>query len=146
MSWKFWTWPAEIRRLNTKVADYDRMNRELLRETHERAGETHAVRRNLSLARRALSRYRKQEGMDDGEIAAAFESLLENKGFEAILALMYEEEAAAADRMSEDGADLAQIKKAAGAFDALTNLHARFIQLEEQAKRTAQRKAGKAAA
>lgn len=145
MNLKFWTWPAQIRRLEKQLATAasERAQHFQTEITHDRASRI--LTRNLSLARRALSRYRKQDGMTDEEIAAAFESLLENKGFEAILALLTEAEMQAMDRMTEDGRAVLDTKKDAGALDALTNLHARLIDLEDQAKRTAQRKATKAA-
>ena len=145
MNWKLWTWPAQMRRLQEKAADFEAAHRALLLEKTQHNGREFTVRRNLSLARRALSRYRKQEGMDDAEIAAAFESLLENKGFEAILALLTEAEMAAMDRMTEDDRPALDMKKDAGAVDALTNFHARLIDLEDQARRTAQRKNHQAA-
>lgn len=144
-TWKFWTWPAQMRELRRKCADFDLAHRAWLLEKAQRNGEQFGLRQQLSRSRRALSRYRKQEGMDDAEIAAAFESLLENKGFEAILALLIEAEMQAVDRMTEDGLGVLDLKKAAGAVEALTHLHARLIELEEQAKAVAQRKATRAA-
>jgi len=87
----------------------------------------------LTLARRALARGR-ERGMTDEEMAEAFESLLENQGFEAILQLLTDQSLAAVDRMTEDGLGVLDMKKAAGAVDALSNLQHRLIELEEQAK------------
>ena len=94
----------------------------------------------LSLARRAIAKTREQ-GMGDEEMAEAFTHLMENKGWTAILQLLTDAELSAVDRMTEDGANFAAMKKAAGAVEALTHFHHRLVELEAEAKARAKKAA-----
>jgi len=139
MNWKFWTWPKQIRTLKSRLEEL-RSSRDHWCKvaTRPTVPDEREVTLKLTLARRALAR--PGEGMSDEQMAEAFTNLIENKGFEAILQLITSEELAAMDRMTEDGASIAQMRKSAGAVDALTNLHHQLIHLEAQAKQLAQRK------
>lgn len=122
MNWKFWTWKTD---LETTVD-----------ETLDILDDQHA---KLKIARRALART-KERGLTDEEMAEAFTHLLENKGFEAILQLLTSEELEAVDNMVASGTPFEQMKHHAGAVSALSNLHARLIELEEQAKEMERKK------
>ncbi len=130
MNWKFWTWPGQIRSLQ--------ISEEHWRKCAQR--EDKCANDKLTLARRALARS-KEKGLTDEEMAEAFTHLLENKGFEAILQLLTSEELAAVDSMVASTASHDEMKHHAGAVSALSNLHARLIELEEQAKEMAKKAA-----
>jgi len=135
MNWKFWTWPGEIRDLRNLLKHSYDANREMddmLVEDGRRAAQ-------LVIARRALART-KERGLTDEEMAEAFTHLLENKGFEAILQLLTSEELEAVDNMVANGTTFEQMKHHAGAVSALSNLHARLIELEQQAKEMERKK------
>lgn len=101
--------------------------------------EAYRPTQQLVIARRALART-KERGLTDEEMAEAFTHLLENKGFEAILQLLTSEELEAVDNMVASGTTFEQMKHHAGAVSALSNLHARLIELEQQAKEMERKK------
>lgn len=139
MNWKFWTWRKQIVVLKQRLEESHSLRDKLQETNWEVSRNASVLAVKLHLARRATARAREQ-GMTDEQMAEAFEALIDNKGFEAILQLITSEELGAVDRMTEDGASFAHMKKAAGAVDALTNLHHRLLELESQAKAMATRK------
>ena len=139
MNWKIWQWPARERAMRLA-------RQEIMDDAIRAHGKLAAVRHKLSLARRQLARARTpEEGMSDEQMAKAFEALLDNRGFEALLQLLTEQEMAAADQMAEDGASYAAMKESAGALKALSGFHLRLIELEAQARAAAARKNNQAA-
>ena len=134
MNWKIWTWPGQIRTLEMEL----RIERES-REVHSGAASPRTWEQ-LTIARRALART-KESGLTDDQMAEAFTHLLENKGFEAILQLLTSEELEAVDSMVGAKTSFEEMKHHAGAVAALSQFHARLIELEQQAKEMAKKAA-----
>lgn len=125
MNWKFWE-----RREDTSLVEQLRGER----DTNADIAREFSAR--LKLARRRLARPN-YEGMTDAALLDAFSGLLDHAGFEAILQIITDRELKAVDDMTEDKASFADMKKAAGAVAALSNLHHQLIQLETEARQRA---------